>query len=106
MADCHSIERVATDIDQAVYCPSIPSVEDLWAIIEEQKELLSHYYTITHETRLWASGEKIELPQFARFKPDISDRHDRLMSRMRKAEDGMVYLKTGGAPIFFLKRFR
>jgi hypothetical protein len=73
-----------------------PTVDDLWAIIEEQQALLARYHSITQETRLWAAGQQIELPKFARFNPALSDRHDRLLSLIETADAGMVPAKTDG----------
>lgn len=47
--------------------PQAPTVEELWEIVQEQQALLARYHTITQETRFWAAGQKIELPEFARF---------------------------------------
>lgn len=79
--------------------PQAPSVDDLWAIIQEQQALLARYHSVTQETRFWAAGQKIELPKFARFDPAVSDRHDRLLSLVDKADSGMVFAKTSGVRI-------
>lgn len=84
--------------------PQAPTIEELWAIIQEQQELLSRYHSVTQETRFWASGQKIELPKFARFDPEVSDRHDRLLSLVDKADAGMVFAKSGGIPVFEFSR--
>lgn len=79
--------------------PKAPSVDDLWAIIQAQQALLGRYHSVTQETRFWAAGQKIELPKFARFDPEVSDRHDRLLSLVDKADAGMVFAKTGGVRV-------
>ncbi len=84
--------------------PQAPSVDDLWAIIQEQQALLARYHSITQETRFWAAGQKIELPKFARFDPALSDRHDRLLHLVDKADGGMVFAKTGGVRAFEFRR--
>ena len=84
--------------------PKAPSVDDLWAIIQEQQALLGRYHSVTQETRFWAAGQKIELPKFARFDPEVSDRHDRLLSLVDKADAGMVFAKSGGIPVFEFRR--
>lgn len=84
--------------------PQAPSVDDLWAIIQEQQALLGRYHSVTQETRFWAAGQKIELPKFARFDPEVSDRHDRLLSLVDKADAGMVFAKSGGIPVFEFRR--
>lgn len=76
--------------------PQAPTTEELWAIIQEQQELLARYHSITQETRFWAASQKIDLPKFARFDPALSDRHDRLLHLVDKADAGMVFAKTGG----------
>lgn len=76
--------------------PKAPSVDDLWAIIQEQQELLARYHSVTQEMRFWAAGEQIELPKFARFDPAVSDRHDWLLSLVDNADAGIVFAKTGG----------
>jgi hypothetical protein len=84
--------------------PQVPTIDDLWAIIQEQQELLSRYHTIAQETRFWAAGQKIELPKFARFDPALSDRHDRVLHQIGKADAGMVFAQTGGLPVFEFRR--
>ena len=76
--------------------PQVPTVDDLWAIIQEQQELLSRYHSVTQEMRFWAAGEQIELPKFARFDPAVSDRHDRLLSLVDKDDAGMVFAQSCG----------
>lgn len=84
--------------------PQVQTVDDLWAIIQEQQELLSRYHSVTQEMRFWAAGEQIELPKFAQFDPAVSDRHDRLLSLVDKADAGMVFAKTGGVRAFEFRR--
>lgn len=84
--------------------PQVPTVDDLWAIIQEQQALLSRYHSVTQETRFWAAGQKIDLPKFARFDSEVSDRHDRLLSLVDKADAGMVFAKSGGIPVFEFRR--
>jgi len=84
--------------------PHVPTVEELWAIIQEQQALLGRYHTITQETRFWAAGQKIELPKFARFDPEVSNRHDQLVYLVGKADEGMVFAKTGGVRAFEFRR--
>lgn len=79
--------------------PQAPTVDDLWAIIQEQQDLLSRYHTISQETRFWASGQQVDLPKFARFDPALSDRHDRVLRQVSKADAGMVFARTGGVPV-------
>jgi len=76
--------------------PQAPTVEELWEIVQEQQALLARYHSITQETRFWATGQKIELPKFARFDPEVSDQHDRLLSLVDNADAGIVFAKTGG----------
>jgi hypothetical protein len=71
--------------------PQARSVDDLWAIIQEQQDLLASYHSITQETRFWPAAQKIELPKFARFDPALSDRHDRLLSLIDKADASRLY---------------
>lgn len=76
--------------------PTATTIDDLWAIIQEQQALLARYHSITQETRFWAAGQQIELPKFARFDPALSDRHDRLLNLIESADAGMVPAKTDG----------
>lgn len=76
--------------------PTATTLDDLWAIIQEQQALLARYHSVTQETRLWAAGQNIELPKFARFDATLSDRHDRLLNLIENADDGMVTAKTDG----------
>lgn len=84
--------------------PQTPTVEELWEIVQEQQAMLAHYHTITQETRFWAAGQKIELPKFARFDPTLSDRHDRILHQVNKADAGIVSAKTGSVRAFEFRR--
>lgn len=84
--------------------PKVPTVEELWAIIQEQQALLARYHSVTQETRFWAAGQKIDLPKFACFDTEVSDRHDRLLHMVDKADEGMVLAKTGGVRAFEFRR--
>jgi len=81
-----------------------PTVEELWEIVQEQQALLARYHSITQETRFWAAGQNIELPKFARFDPTVSDRPDRILHLVGKADAGMVFAKAGGVRAFEFRR--
>lgn len=84
--------------------PQAPTVEELWEIVQEQQALLARYHSVTQETRFWAAGQKIELPKFARFDHALSDRHDRLVRLIDKADTGMVFAKSGGTVVSEIRR--